>query len=144
MPNNPEGKNITELDIINSISLLSAREGGLMEKDISNRMIGALSGYATDVMITLHKKQEGEISKREARKNIRNYTKSALNTLASLAFDKIAFSAARFLGNIHPLLSAAVSVVAMASKKSIVKKVVEFGFKIISKPLKLIGKLFGL
>ncbi|MEM5810169.1 MAG: hypothetical protein QW156_04755 [Candidatus Aenigmatarchaeota archaeon] len=143
MAEKSKGEDIRFLDIVNAISFLIAREGGLIDGDISNRMIGVLSAYATDVATTLQKRQNKEITENETKQILKESTKSSIKALISIAYDAAVFSARTFLSKTFPPLAHVVTVVAAAVKKTVVDKIFGFAKKALSAPIKLIGKLFS-
>lgn len=99
-----EQKNIQ--DLVNSVSLYVAKETGVLKSEYSDRQIGVMGAYNTDILDTAQRFKRGEITLEEARQEVSQASERALIAAAvAEIYDFVADKVVNFVRAKIPMLT---------------------------------------
>ncbi|MCS6983951.1 MAG: hypothetical protein NZM25_02335 [Leptospiraceae bacterium] len=132
------------LDIVNAVSILKAKEAGLIREDLTNKQVGVHGAYKSDILQIAEKLVSNVISPQEAKEQVRKATKkvSIVDTIISKGYDFLTEGIARVVSKVAPVAGIVVRTVARVIKEPIVEAVSGF-VKAVGSFVKSLVSIFG-
>ncbi|MCS7244690.1 MAG: hypothetical protein RMJ38_00985 [candidate division WOR-3 bacterium] len=131
-------------DIVNSLGLYISKETGILKGDYSNKEIGILGSYQTDILDTAKRYKEEKISRNEAKEEIHASTvKAIIAPIVEVGYNVLAVGISKLLSRPVPLLAPVVNTTLMVLRKPIVETITNIVTGVVQKVKNFLLKLFS-
>ncbi|MCS6876507.1 MAG: hypothetical protein NZM36_06595 [Aquificaceae bacterium] len=128
-------KQINDVDILNALAILQAKEAGLITEDLANEQIGVYGAYESQLAEILERAEEGEITEEEAKQQVQSAAKRVLvvEELVSKGYDALSKKAIEFVSKRIPVLTTVAKEIAKALRKPTINAVSDYVIEIVKK-----------